>query len=135
MVGVVRIVVNRKVHIVAVEAIDQHTLLVEVGKADRSYDLVHTEFFRPLLHRFEKRFCDGEVVDNVVARETQLLHVLLCVVSLVEYRGDSSHDLAVVVVAKKHFTFGVTVSVVDRGVEFVVFVGYKLRHGVSVALV
>ena len=132
---VVRVIINGKVHVVAVKALHQHALLVEVGKADGTHDFVHAELLRPCLDRLEQRFRHREVVDYVIARKTQLLYVLLCVVSLVMYSRDSARDFAAVVVAKKHFALGVTVRVVYFGVEFVVLVGNKLRHRVGVALI
>ncbi len=121
MLDIVGVVVNFDVCAGLVEAFDKHAFFVEVGKANRAYNLFHAEFFRPFEQLVEKRFCNLEIVYNVEAGETKLFQSEFFICASVPDTGNSSCDFPVFI-CKEHFAIRKPESVVYFRVKFPEFV-------------
>ena len=134
MLYVVRIVVKFYVRRLFIEAVYQHTLFVEVGKAHRAYYLGHTELFGPLEDFCKQRLCYFKVVYDVEPGKAELFYAEFFVGAAVPYRGDSAGNLAVFI-GKEHTAVRKAESVVYRRVELGKFIKIEVGGGILVSLI
>ena len=97
MLRVVRVVIHCGHRTQTVEALDEHTLAVKVGKAQRALYLMEPMLTRPPLGSGEESIHHLGIIDEVDPAEACSLLPPLLVGSLVLYYSDAAHHLAVAI--------------------------------------
>ena len=131
---VVGIVVDGGHRTQLVEAFDQHTFSIHVGKAQRSYDMRHAAFFAPLLHGAYQGFGHFGVVSEVYPAEADLLLAPCLVGPIVDDGGHAAYEPSVLIgqeVVGLAELKGSVLPAVERVQHVVVEVG----HGVGISFV
>src|SRR5690554_1741663 len=91
MLFIVGVIVERDEHSRLFETLDKETLLVQIGKANRSDHPIHTMFSCPTGDGVEEFFRDLKVVDDIVSVEADGSLVLQFVHPMVNKTGDPSY--------------------------------------------
>ena len=95
VVYVIGVIIIGNEHALAVEALDQHALPVQVGEAQRPVHRVAALLPGVVLHRLEQGRGHLRVVDEVHLRKPHAVGVPLFVGPVAQYRPDAAHDLPV----------------------------------------
>ena len=104
MLRIVRMVIKESHCADAVESLHQHSLRIEISKAERAYYLCHSMFASEGGDRIQK--CAGHlhVVDEVDPSESDLLHTPGLVCLVVDDCSHSAYDFSVLI-CKVKFRF------------------------------
>ena len=90
MVNVVRVVVYSSNGSDLVKTVDQHTLMIHVGKSQRANNRCHAVGTAPVFCCFEQGIDDFLVVNEIDKAESHFLYSVFAIDSIVDYSGDSA---------------------------------------------
>ena len=111
MLDVIRVVIERGEWCYVLEALEQQSLMIPVGKAYGAVHFRHSTLFAPGGYSIQEGTTDFEVVDEVHPAEAHMLHVPSLVGFLVDERCDTTDYLTLAVSKEK-----LEVTKVHRGV-------------------
>ena len=132
---IVVIVVDGRHRSELVEAHDEHTLRVHIGKAKRSYYLRHALSAAIILHSAEKGTTHIEVIDEVEPSEADAVALPSGVGLMVYDTGDAAHDLSVFVVCEIVLRLTEVESWVLRRRKGVLLIHEQVWHIIRIAFI